>query len=311
METIEIDLRDYLETKRMAFPRLYFVSREDLLSLLARGRDPATIEQHICVCFDAVRRLDFAEDRAADILGFVSAEEEHLVLNRVKIRVHAEETLDALQSAMLQAIRRALKSAVEETMLASISMDGPVSLAEWAAASDLPAQAVLVGWNIAWAYAVEKSLGLFSEGKPALAKEQVRQWQGPGQFAPLLAIVRGGGAASSKRWSACALLIVMGHGRDVLQELLKLDAPASDSFEWDKQLRYSWEQEEGASFVPSSGGAGGGEASGGGGVVVRQQCSRFAYGLEYVGASSRLVLTPQTERCWLAITQAFHRRLGV
>jgi len=36
-------LAEYLETKRLAFPRFYFVSSADLLDILSNGNQPKTI----------------------------------------------------------------------------------------------------------------------------------------------------------------------------------------------------------------------------------------------------------------------------
>ena len=40
---IHAPLKDYLETKRIAFPRFYFVAPADLLDILSKGSDPQAI----------------------------------------------------------------------------------------------------------------------------------------------------------------------------------------------------------------------------------------------------------------------------
>lgn len=44
-------LAEYLETKRLAFPRFYFVSSVDLLDILSTGTNPSVVSVTICFIF--------------------------------------------------------------------------------------------------------------------------------------------------------------------------------------------------------------------------------------------------------------------
>jgi len=52
-------LADYLETKRLAFPRFYFVSSADLLDILSNGNEPSIVARHLSKLFDAMSKLNF------------------------------------------------------------------------------------------------------------------------------------------------------------------------------------------------------------------------------------------------------------
>lgn len=49
----------YLETKRLAFPRFYFVSSADLLDILSNGNQPELVSKHLTKLFDSIARLNF------------------------------------------------------------------------------------------------------------------------------------------------------------------------------------------------------------------------------------------------------------
>ena len=64
-------------------------------------------------------------------------------------------------------------------------------------------------------------------------------------------------------------------------------------FKWVKQLRYYWDDE-----------------IDGGDCIIKQVSACLRYGYEYMGATSRLVITPLTDRCWITISNALHIKLG-
>lgn len=56
-------LAEYLETKRLAFPRFYFVSSADLLDILSNGNDPPVVARHLTKLFDSMAKLKFVEEK--------------------------------------------------------------------------------------------------------------------------------------------------------------------------------------------------------------------------------------------------------
>jgi len=110
------------------------------------------------------------------------------------------------------------------------------------------------------------------------------------QLNQLTEIVRGD-LGDIERRTIEALITADVHNRDTLETLKSYEIESVNDFMWVQVLRYYWDEDSDV-------------------CLVKQINATLDYGYEFMGAASRLVITPLTDRCWITITNALHIKLG-
>lgn len=97
------------------------------------------------------------------------------------------------------------------------------------------------------------------------------------QLSNLTRLVRGQ-LSKLHRKLVSALITIDVHARDIVNDLAVKGISSEYEFDWQMQLRYVWD-------------------AGIGDMFINQVNTQFQYAYEYLGAQSRLVVTPMTDRC--------------
>jgi dynein heavy chain len=280
LESIQKSLEEYLETKRMAFPRFYFLSNDELLEIMSQTRDPHAVQPHMSKCFDAIKRIKFGEGRQShDILGFSDPSGENVPLaDSVKAEGAVEVWLLNFERAMRQTLYDRSKNAYEsypKTLQESINRK------EWL--WGFPAQVVIAIDQVLWTSNVTVALISMEGGNENIPQNSKAMEEflafSLKQIDAMVELVRAP-LDKQQRTLLGALLTIDVHARDVIRALVSKKIRHLTDFEWTKQLRYYWEEKEDDIFA-------------------KQTNSSFRYGYEYLGNGPRLVITPLTDTCYM------------
>ena len=216
LDDIQKKLEDYLENKRAAFPRFYFLSNDELLEILANSQNLDVIQQHLKTCFDNLVKLEINE---LDIVAMFSNEGERIPFNKVqKARGQVEQWLDSIQAEMRNTLQKLLKQGLNDYANSERKT--------WVLTHF--GQVVATIAQISWCATSEYYINEMSNNPFAL-----QEWydMNESQLTQLTELVRGK-LTSLQRKIIVALVTTDVHARDIIEDMQKDNVTSIYDFAW-------------------------------------------------------------------------------
>ncbi len=279
LEICQKSLSDYLNTKRNAFARFYFISDDELISIMGSS-DPTNIQPHLLKLFENVKSFEFIRGNTK-IVKIQSSEGEEVDLMSA---VNLDGPVEAWMNTVDCEIKNSLWYKTKETLYRYANVDR----VEWINDVRNLGMATICSSQTWWTWQVEDAFNQVRQGR----KQALRNLETTltFQLQEMVKMIRKP-IEKLARKKINTLLIIDVYARDIVASFVRDSILNSAQFEWESQLRFYWDREEDDS-------------------IIKQCTGIFRYGFEYMGLNGRLVITPLTDRCYMTLTQALTFKLG-
>jgi dynein heavy chain len=148
LDFVQRGLRDYLGEKRSIFARFYFLSDDDLLSILSQTKEVENVKPHLKKVFENMADLRFELDQTITIM-YSGEKEEIPFVNPVDPKdKKVEFWMGEIQDAMFMTIREVLKESIIDY--------SKTKRTDWI--QNHPGQCVLNGSQVHWTNDIEDAM---------------------------------------------------------------------------------------------------------------------------------------------------------
>ncbi|XP_072546992.1 cytoplasmic dynein 2 heavy chain 1 isoform X2 [Salminus brasiliensis] len=272
LQRCQKSLNDFLEEKRSAFPRFYFIGDDDLLEILGQATNPTVIQTHLKKLFAGIHSVDF-DSSFSRITAMKSLEGETVPLrNTITISSDVEVWLSELSSDMKETLKSLLCECVRAVKRGGVDPNR------------YPSQILCLAEQIQFTEDVENAVR--QQNLHQLELELIAKLD---HYTNTDTSTESG-ESSVLQLKLKALVLDVIHNLSLVRELLEAQVHNTDDWLWKKQLRFYLNSEQHC--------------------TIHMVDAVFNYTYEYQGNAPKLVHTPLTDKCYLTLTQAMRMGLG-
>jgi dynein heavy chain len=269
LQSVDNNFENYLDKKRNAFPRFYFISSDALIEIISNSKSPEKVQCYLKNLFEGIQRVRINEDE--EVESMISSEGEEIVFTQ-KIQLKnfkgfIEKWLSLLEETMIFEVKKLIVKALQD--YADKPQDNFIV--------GRPSQAVINACITVWSFESEEviskkgfvGLKSYVTELDASIKQLVDLHHT--QLSPL------------DRNTLESLIITMCHCRDIVRYLIECKVNKETDYAWESQMRFSWEP---TGIIENDN------------SKIHLLHTSYVCGYEYLGNVQRLVITPVTNRCF-------------
>lgn len=229
LDKCQKSLNDYLDTKRQIFPRFYFISTEELLSILGSERKDC-VQEHMIKMFDNIKSLAFSTSAMGEhvVTAMISSEGETMQFkNQVKTEGRVEDWMNDVLNEMRLSNRFITKKAIFD-----YGKNKEMSRPDWIMMYQ--GMICLAANQVWWTSEVEEVFRKVTKGNKRAMKEYLESQNK--QIDDLVRKVRENLTINDRiKFKTIATIDV--HARDIIETFVRDSVLDAQEFGWESQLR--------------------------------------------------------------------------
>uniref|UniRef100_A0A8D0H431 Cytoplasmic dynein 2 heavy chain 1 n=1 Tax=Sphenodon punctatus TaxID=8508 RepID=A0A8D0H431_SPHPU len=274
LQRCQKSLNEFLEEKRSAFPRFYFIGDDDLLEILGQSTNPSVIQSHLKKLFAGIHSVSFDED-FKHIVAMKSLEGEVVSFkHNILLSNDVEVWLNNLALEMKETLKQLLIECVNAGRRSQGSIDPTL----------FPSQVLCLAEQIQFTEDVENAIKEHN-----LQQIELELMAKLDHYTSVDTQVEDPGNSGILELKLKALILDVIHNIDIVQQLNQTQVHSVDDWAWKKQLRFYMKDQK---------------------CYIQMVDAELQYTYEYQGNFPKLVYTPLTDKCYLTLTQAMKMGLG-
>ena len=229
LDKCQKSLNDYLDSKRMIFPRFYFISTEELLSILGSS-ESSCVQEHMIKMFDNIKSLNLVKTSAGHYIATAMHSSENEIMQFQNEVITAGRVEDWMNSILLE--MRFSNRFITKQSIFDYGKHKETARTDWILMYQ--GMICLAANQVWWTSEVEEVFRRVAKGNKRAMKEYLEAQNK--QIDDLVRKVRENLTRNDRvKFKTIATIDV--HARDIIEAFVRDSVLDAQEFGWESQLR--------------------------------------------------------------------------